>query len=230
MSKKPMSVVAAVYPTVDGSEAAFKELKSLEYSIQLDDAAVIRMDEDGKVHIKETHDMGGGAGGGLGAVVGGALGLLVPGIGTLVGVAGGALIGGLAAKLHDAGFPNDGLKTLGYELKPGTSALLATVDQVSAPSVELLLKSLGGTSITETLAHDIIEAMEASGELAGDTEQGSGSTGYAGTGSSAAGGPDALDLGVGASAAGSAGGLGATPGAAQTFGDFTDTEGRDLAP
>jgi uncharacterized membrane protein len=230
MSNQPMSVVAAVFQTLDGAQAAFEELKEVEYSVHLDDAAVIRMDDDGKVHVKESRDMGGGAGGGLGAVIGGALGLLVPGIGTLVGVAGGALVGGLAAKLHDAGFPNDQLKALGYELKPGTSALLATVDQVSAPSVQLLLKSLGGTSITETLAHDIVEAMEASGELASHAEQGTGTAANPGTGSSTVSGADALDLGVAASAAGSAGGLGATPGAAQTFGDFTDTEGRDLAP
>lgn len=228
MSKKPMSVVAAVFPTLDGAQAAFEELKSVEYSIHLDDAAIVRMEEDGKVHVKETHDMGGGKGGGMGALIGGALGLLVPGVGTVVGLAGGALVGGLAAKLHDAGFPNDQLEALGWELKPGTSALLATVDQVSAPSVELLLKGRGGTSITETLAHDIVEAMEAAGELAGSGE--AAARGYPQPGSPVGSDPEALDLGVAASAAGSAGGLSAAPGAAQAFGDFADTEGRDLAP
>lgn len=228
MSKQPMSVVAAVFPTMDGAQAALEELKDIEYSIHLDDAAVVQMEEDGKVHVKETHDMGGGKGGGIGALVGGALGLLVPGIGTLVGVAGGALVGGLAAKLHDAGFPNEQLEALGWELKPGTSALLATVDQVSAPSVELLLKGRGGTSITETLARDIVEAMETSGEPAGDEEAAPGA--YPQAGSPAGSSTEALDLGVAASAAGSAGGLGAAPGAAQAFGDFADTEGRDLAP
>lgn len=98
-------------------------------------------------------------GGGKGAAIGGAIGLILPGIGTAIGVAGGALIGGLAAKLHDAGFPNNQLKALGDQLKPNSSLLLAVVDSEHVDAVEAKLRSADGKVITEGLAEDAIDQL-----------------------------------------------------------------------
>ncbi len=121
----------------------------------LGDKALLSMDYHGKVSIKEFGDMGGGKG----AAIGGALGLLLPGIGTVVGVAGGALIGGLAAKLHDAGFPNDQLKALGDQLKPNSSLLFAVVDSDQVEVVAGKLRSANGHVITEGLSQDAIDQL-----------------------------------------------------------------------
>ena len=89
-----------------------KDLKQAKYAglIGIKEGAVIRCDEKNKLHIKEIGDMGGGKGSVLGAVVGGAIGVLAGPV-VLLGAAG-AVIGGLAAKFRDSGIPDDRLKTL----------------------------------------------------------------------------------------------------------------------
>ena len=138
-------VVAAFFEFEDGAKFTLEMLEDGGFKKALGDKALLSMDYDGKVSIKEYGDMGGGKG----AVIGGALGLLLPGIGTVVGVAGGALIGGLAAKLHDAGFPNDQLKALGDQLKPNSSLLLAVVDSDQVEEGAGKLRSANGHVIVE---------------------------------------------------------------------------------
>ncbi len=148
-------VVAAFFEFEDGAKFTLEMLEDGGFKKALGDKALLSMDYDGKVSIKEYGDMGGGKG----AVIGGALGLLLPGIGTVVGVAGGALIGGLAAKLHDAGFPNDQLKALGDQLKPNSSLLLAVVDSDQVEEVAGKLRSANGHVIVEGLSQDAIDQL-----------------------------------------------------------------------
>ncbi len=74
----PVEVIVAAFQNEDGAKAALKELKQAKRQglIKIDDAAVIRKDEKGKLHIKETADMSTGKGAGIGAVIGGVVGLL----------------------------------------------------------------------------------------------------------------------------------------------------------
>jgi len=156
MSKDtPAQVVAAFFDFEDGAKFSLEMLEDGGLKKALGDKALLSMDYHGKVSIKEFGDMGGGKG----AAIGGALGLLLPGIGTVVGVAGGALIGGLAAKLHDAGFPNDQLKALGDQLKPNSSLLFAVVDSDQVEVVAGKLRSANGHVITEGLSQDAIDQL-----------------------------------------------------------------------
>ncbi len=148
-------VVAAFFEYEDGAKFCLEMLEEGGLKKALGDKAILSMDYNGKVSIKEMGDMGGGKG----AVIGGAIGLILPGIGTVIGVAGGALIGGLAAKLHDAGFPNDQLKSLGDQLKPNSSLLLAVVDSQHVAEVEAKLRSADGQVITEGLTEDAIDQL-----------------------------------------------------------------------
>lgn len=93
-----------------------------------DDAAVVRQDPKGKVHIKETGDMSTGKGAGIGALIGGVVGLLGGPAGVALGASAGAAIGGISAHT-DGGFSHDSLKTLGNALLPGTSAIAATTSK-----------------------------------------------------------------------------------------------------
>jgi hypothetical protein len=61
--------------------------------------AVVRKNPEGKVKIEETGDMSFGPGAGIGAVVGGALGLFAGPGGLVAGAAAGDVIGGAAASL-----------------------------------------------------------------------------------------------------------------------------------
>ncbi len=156
MSKDTLAqVVAAFFEYEDGARFSLEMLEESGLKKALGDKALLSMDYNSKVSIKELGDMGGGKG----AAIGGALGLILPGIGTVVGVAGGALIGGLAAKLHDAGFPNDQLKALGAQLKPNTSLLLAVVDGEQVAEVVGKLRSANGRVISEGLSEDAIDLL-----------------------------------------------------------------------
>jgi uncharacterized membrane protein len=156
--KEPMQVIAAAFPYQDGAKLALEVLEQAHLDKVLGDKAILSADYHGKITIKETGDMGGGKG----AVIGGALGVVLPGIGNIVGAAGGALIGGLAAKLRDAGFPNDQLKTLGDKLTPNTSLLLAVVESQHVDEVAAKLRSLNASVITEGLTQEAVDQLSAS--------------------------------------------------------------------
>ena len=93
-----------------------------------DDAAVMRRDAEGNVHIDETGDMSAGKGAGIGALIGGVIGLLGGPAGVAAGAGVGAGIGGLAAHA-DAGFDDESLSELGGALPVGASALVVTTSQ-----------------------------------------------------------------------------------------------------
>lgn len=128
--------LVAAFTDVNGGENALKSLKEAKKQKQLyfDDAAVIRQDEDGDVHYRETGDMTTGKGAGVGALVGGVIGILGGPTGIVIGAGAGALIGG-ALSHGDAGFDDDSLEQIGVALRPGTSAIVATTDKYFVETV-----------------------------------------------------------------------------------------------
>jgi uncharacterized membrane protein len=120
----------AAYVDELGADNALKELKQAKKDGQFyyDDAAVVRCDAKGKVHIKETGDVSAGKGAGIGALIGGVIGLLGGPGAVAAGAAAGAAIGGIGSA-GDAGFDHDSLKQLGSALPPGSSALAVTTSQ-----------------------------------------------------------------------------------------------------
>ncbi len=100
MNDVPIQLIVAAFKEEKAAKQALKELKQAqrEKMIKIEAAAVLRKDQKGKLHIKETADMGGGKGAALGGVAGAAIGLIA-GPALLVPAAVGALVGGLAAKL-----------------------------------------------------------------------------------------------------------------------------------
>lgn len=102
---------------------AMKDAKKAQ-KFYFEDAAVIRQDVKGKVHYHETGDMSVSKGAGIGALVGGVMGILGGPVGLVAGAGIGSAIGGALAS-GDKGFKNENLKTIGVALKPGTSAVAA---------------------------------------------------------------------------------------------------------
>ena len=132
MAKVPTQVVIAAFheEAAAGQAAdALKEAKK-QHKLYYRNVAVIRKDEKGKVKVKETGDMSGGAGAGVGALIGGAFGLFAGPAGLAAGAAAGAVIGGAGAALVDSGLDNKRLKQLGTVLQPGNSALIAVFEEV----------------------------------------------------------------------------------------------------
>jgi uncharacterized membrane protein len=141
----------------DGSLDDLKQAKDAG-AFAYDDAAVIRRDADGKVHIKETGDMTTGKGAGIGALIGGVIGILGGPAGVALGAGAGAAIGGIAAH-SDAGFNNETLERIGGALPAGTSALAVTTSKDFVESV----RDAATDEDTLTMAQDI--ADEISGNL-----------------------------------------------------------------
>jgi uncharacterized membrane protein len=161
MSDVPVQVIVAAFNDIDGASKALKTLQEAkrEKTIGIEDAAVITKDASGKVKIKETADMRAGKGATIGAVAGGVIGLLAGPVGWAA--LGGGVVGGLAAKLHDSGFPDARLKQLGEGLTPNSSALVAVIDHRWVAEVEQELAHQQADIVTQTLSDDIHEQLTA---------------------------------------------------------------------
>ena len=162
----PIQIVVAAFRDEAGADGALRQLREVQAQglIKIDDAAVLRRDAKDKLHISESADMGGGKGAVVGGVTGAVLGLLAGPVGWGVGI--GALVGGLAAKLHDAGFPKERLEQLGQALRPGTSALVAVMEHTWVRQVEQELEKRGADMVTESLRQDIASQLEAGRDVA----------------------------------------------------------------
>ena len=167
MNDVPVQVIVAAYQEEDAADQALKSLKEAKKDklIGIENAAVIKKDEDGKLHIKETADMGGGKGAGIGVLVGGAIGLLAGPIGVAAGSALGAAVGGLTAKLYDGGFKDERLRQIGTSLQPGTSAIIAVIEHRWVAEIERELAEEGAEVMTAALAADIHDQLKKGGEV-----------------------------------------------------------------
>jgi len=161
MSDVPVQVIVAAFKEEETADEALKALKEAkkERLIGIQDAAVIRRDEDNKLHIKETADMGGGKGAAVGGVLGGVIGLIGGPAGVVLGGAAGAAVGGFTAKLFDAGIPDERLEEIGSALKPGTSAIIAIIEHKWVSEVERELAEAGADVLTEALRDDIAKQL-----------------------------------------------------------------------
>ncbi len=167
MADAPVQLIVAAFQTETGAEAALNELKAAkkEKLVNIKDAAILRKDVKGELHIHETGDMTGKRGGVIGGVVGAGLGILTGGA-TLALTGLGAAAGGLAAKLRDSGFRDDRLRQLGNRLTPGSSAIVAVIEHTWVEEAEKELREAGAEVVVAAIAADIAEQLEAGHEVA----------------------------------------------------------------
>jgi uncharacterized membrane protein len=167
MSEAPVQLLVAAFTEEDAADKVFEQLKQAkkEKLIHIQDVAVIKRDADSKIHINEPKDWKAGKGAGVGAVIGAALGIIT-GPGVVFTTAAGAAIGGLAAKLRDAGFPDDQLKQVGEALKPGTSAIVAIIEHTWVADLEQEMQAQGAQVMRQAISEDITKQLEAGRDVA----------------------------------------------------------------
>ena len=167
MSDVPVQLIVAAFQDERVAKEALNALKEAQRQklIKINNAAVLRKDEKGRLHIKETADMGGGKGAALGGVAGAAIGLIA-GPALLVPAAVGALVGGLSAKMRDSGFSDARLKALGARLTPGSSAIVAVVEHKWVAEVKRAMAEAGADLFAEAIGADISAQLEAGHEVA----------------------------------------------------------------
>ncbi len=122
-----------------------------EHTIQLEDAAVVTRNADGKVKIKQaTSLVGAGALGG--AFWGMLIGLLF--FAPWLGLAIGAVTGAIAGKHTDIGIDDNFIKEVGASIEPGGSALFLLVQSVTADKVLPELEHFDATVLRTSLTDE----------------------------------------------------------------------------
>lgn len=128
-----------------------------EHLIELEDAAVVVKDKDGKVKLKQAINLTA-----AGAVSGSFWGLLIgtlfflPIAGLALGAAGGALSGALS----DIGVDDNFMRELGETLTPSTSALFVLVRKVTPDKVLEEIAPYGGKVLRTSLTKDKEEQLQ----------------------------------------------------------------------
>ncbi|MGI9528230.1 MAG: DUF1269 domain-containing protein [Acidimicrobiia bacterium] len=130
-------VMFAVYGTEDGAAGAVESLKDMDKDKVIDivDAATLVKDADGNTTVKQESLPSVKKGLGVGALIGGAIGLVFPP--SILGAAAiGAGIGAGTAKLAKMALENDDLKEAADSLEPGSSAFIAVVENKWAEQLQ----------------------------------------------------------------------------------------------
>jgi uncharacterized membrane protein len=150
-------IIFAVYDTEDGAAGAVESLKAMDKSNAIDiiDAATLIKDAEGNSTVKQESLPSVKKGVRVGALIGGAVGLLFP-PSILAAAALGAGVGAGGAKLAKMALENDDLKAAADKLEPGSSAFIAVVDNAW---VKQLQEAISGY---QDLAEHTLDA-EASG-------------------------------------------------------------------
>jgi uncharacterized membrane protein len=129
-----VGLFVAAYVDERRADEAIEIMKQARKSgdFYFDDAAVIRRDAEGKLHIKETGDMSTGKG------------------------------AGIALAAHgDAGFDNDSLKEIGAALPAGTSAIMATTSEAFVEEVRRQAEGGATMTFAKEIAAEIRSQLEA---------------------------------------------------------------------
>src|SRR5215211_6429983 len=160
----PAHAVIASFRFEVGASNALHKLKDISHQqgLGIQNAAVLKVSDDGKLRIKETADMSGGKGMVVGGVVGGVIGMFGSTVLWPLGI--GAAVGGLAAKLRDSGFPNQRLQEVGARLQPGDSLLIVAVDDAAVEPVSEILKDAGADVVREAIDGKVVEELETAAE------------------------------------------------------------------
>lgn len=130
-----------------------------EELLDLEDAAIVVRQPDGKVKIHQSLNLT-GVGAASGAVWGGLWGLLLgllflnPLLGWATGLVLGGGLGALTGKLSDIGIDDDFIKQVGATLQPGTSAIFALVRKATPDRVAEALRPYNPTVIRTSLSKD----------------------------------------------------------------------------
>lgn len=157
---KMSTLIAIAYDDIFKAEEVRLTLAKLqrEHLIELEDAAVVVKNADGKIQLKQAVNLttAGAASGGFWGLLIGTL-FLVP----LFGAAVGAATGAIGGALSDIGVDDNFMKELGETLKPETSALFILIKKVTPDKVLDEVSKYGGTVLRTSLSKDDEEQLQA---------------------------------------------------------------------
>jgi uncharacterized membrane protein len=167
MNESQYEVVLAVFDDESTAAKAYKDLHQAEKDkkVDLENVVLIHKEAEGKIDVKEAAEKISGEVG-IGALVGGALGLLAGPVGVITLGAAGAALGGISAKLDDVGFDDTQLEMLGESLETGKSAILAVLESKYIEKLVQELKNRGARVAVEDLPKDFKQILDEGGSFA----------------------------------------------------------------
>jgi uncharacterized membrane protein len=136
--------VVVILPSEAKAYEASRGLKALhaENSLTVYGMAVVAKSAEGHFSVKET-DENGPRGIGLGALLGGLIGVFGGPAGLIAGVAGGALLGSMG-DLFNLGLSAQFVDKVSTELAPGKTAVIAEIDESWQTPLDARMEALGG--------------------------------------------------------------------------------------
>ena len=147
------------FPDEFKADEVLLDLRKLEreHLIDLEDAAIVVRNKDGKVKVKQTQELVTS-----GALSGGFWGLLIgmiffePMLGIL-----GAAVGALSGALTDIGIDDNFIRELGDTIEPGTSAIFVLVRKSTPDKVLEDLSKFEGKVLRSSLSHEDEDKLQA---------------------------------------------------------------------
>lgn len=161
-----MDIVIGTFDELTQARAAMAELRRLaeEDAITVGTAAIVVRETDGRFEIPEDETRVGFSGAAAGGVIGALLGALTGPFGLLLWGATGALVGSLA-DAEEAEVSDEVLIGVTQSMPPGTTALIADIEELSFGVVEAVMERAGGRVTRRSRA--AVEAELAAAEEAG---------------------------------------------------------------
>jgi uncharacterized membrane protein len=160
----PKVLYIAAYNDPDAASGDFKALKELvhEGAIFIDEAVLVRRDDDGKVHVQENaHEVAGGTM--VGAAAGFVIGLIFPpGLiaAAVVGGGAGAGAGGLISRHREHEIKKD----IEDVLPVGSSGIVTVFDITLKPKVDKALSKASKVDEEEVDPESVEKAKEEAGK------------------------------------------------------------------
>jgi uncharacterized membrane protein len=136
--------VTAVFSSQNDAYDAAREIKNLDdKQVRIRQAALVTKDSKGNLRVPDTKgdEVPWGTLGG--PIVGGLIGLIAGPAGAAVG-AGTGLLAGWTGDLVHLGLDEDVVRSVGSEINPGDSALVAEIDEGSTEPLDRIVTSRGG--------------------------------------------------------------------------------------
>ena len=160
MAEQEYQVIAAIYPTEEGAKNTFDQLLQMKktHIIHIVDAATMRKEADGQVHTYQVDIPHAKSAAIKGGVIGAVVGIIFPPA-ILAATALGAIAGGIGGKTMNVVLKADGIKQAAKDLEPGTSAIIAVIED---KWVDTVVNGLEGYSklLKEGLDADAVAALD----------------------------------------------------------------------
>jgi uncharacterized membrane protein len=166
-SEDNLLVLTATFNTLGGANLAVNKLEEMEKQglLALDSSLTVSKNAWDKIDIHETTGDTGKKGVGVGAIVGGIVGLIFPPA-ILATTALGAAVGGMAGVLRGADFDQTDVQAMADQLEKGQSMLIGLVEPQWQDEIQAALDSVatkvGWTTLNKSKLGQLLQAKQSS--------------------------------------------------------------------